>query len=160
MEIQIAKNSETIALCWEAMHLLRPHLVKEEFVGTVTEMIGSGYTLAYIPDGARMGSPSGERAVAAIGFRELHFLLHGKHIYIDDLTTLPGGRDKGHAGMLSTMSSASRIPWNKRRNARFRTRPSRCPQALSEQGIYDRQSPFLADDGRAMIDCRSFFWYS
>ena len=107
MEIQIAKNSETIALCWEAMHLLRPHLVKEEFVGTVTEMIGSGYTLAYIPDGARMGSPSGERAVAAIGFRELHFLLHGKHIYIDDLTTLPGGRDKGHAGMLSTMSSAS-----------------------------------------------------
>lgn len=92
MEIQIAKNPESIALCWEAMHLLRPHLVKEDFVETVTGMIGAGYTLAYLDEG--------DRAVAAIGFRELHFLLHGKHIYIDDLTTLPGGRKKGYAGML------------------------------------------------------------
>lgn len=100
MEIQIANTPETIARCWEAMHLLRPHLVKEEFVGTVTEMIGSGYTLAFIPDGAGEGSPGGGRAAAAIGFRELHFLLHGKHIYIDDLTTLPSARGKGYGGML------------------------------------------------------------
>ncbi len=100
MEIKIATRADQIALCWEAMHLLRPHLVKKEFVGTVTEMIGSGYTLAYIREGNRKGNDEGGRAVAAIGFRELHFLLHGKHIYIDDLTTLPGGRKKGYAGML------------------------------------------------------------
>lgn len=100
MEIHTANTPESIALCWEAMHLLRPHLVKEEFVGIVTEMIGAGYTLAYIREPDRPGGGSPRPAVAAIGFRELQFLLHGKHIYIDDLTTLPGARKMGYAGML------------------------------------------------------------
>ena len=92
MEIRIATRPDEIDRCWEAMHLLRPHLVRQEFIGTVTEMIASGYTLAYIDEGGP--------AVAAIGFRELQFLLHGKHLYIDDLTTLPAARRKGYAGKL------------------------------------------------------------
>jgi GNAT superfamily N-acetyltransferase len=91
-DVKIAKRPEEIMLCWEAMRALRPHLVREEFAATVTEMIRSGYTLAYIEEEGK--------AVAAAGFRRLHFLLHGKHIYIDDLTTLPGSRRKGYAGVL------------------------------------------------------------
>ena len=92
MEVKIAKRPAEIRLCWEAIHALRPHLVEESFVETVTEMIASGYTLAYVEENGR--------AAAAVGFRYLHFLLHGKHIYIDDLTTLPGARKKGYGGIL------------------------------------------------------------
>lgn len=92
IEVKIAKRPDEILRCWEAMHALRPHLVKEEFVGTVTEMIGTGYRLAYIEEDGR--------AAAAVGFRFLHFLLHGKHIYIDDLTTLPAARKKGYGRAL------------------------------------------------------------
>jgi GNAT superfamily N-acetyltransferase len=90
--VRSATSPEEILLCWEAMHALRPHLAKETFVETVTEMIGSGYHLAYIEkDG---------RAAAAVGFRFLHHLLHGKHIYIDDLSTLPAARKKGYGRAL------------------------------------------------------------
>jgi GNAT superfamily N-acetyltransferase len=91
-EITLAKTPGEIMLCWEAMHALRPHLVKERFADTVTEMMASGYHLAYIEEDGR--------AAAAIGYRFLHHLLHGKHIYIDDLTTLPGSRRKGYGGIL------------------------------------------------------------
>ena len=92
MQIRQANRPEEIAKCWEAMHALRPHLAEETFVETVTEMIGSGYHLAYIEEEGR--------AVAAIGYRFLHFLLHGKHIYIDDLSTLPAARKKGYGRAL------------------------------------------------------------
>jgi len=59
---------------------------------TPEEMIGSGYHLAYIEEDGR--------AAAAVGYRFLHFLLHGKHIYIDDLTTLPPARKKGYGRAL------------------------------------------------------------
>jgi GNAT superfamily N-acetyltransferase len=92
IQIKTATRPEEILLCWDAMHALRPHLARETFVETVTEMIGSGYHLAYIEgDG---------RAAAAVGFRFLHFLLHGKHVYIDDLTTLPEARRKGYGRAL------------------------------------------------------------
>lgn len=90
--IKTATRPEEILLCWEAMHALRPHLVKETFVETVEEMIATGYHLAYIDEDGR--------AQAAVGYRFLHFLLHGKHIYIDDLTTLPGARRKGYGAAL------------------------------------------------------------
>jgi GNAT superfamily N-acetyltransferase len=100
MNIRTAQTPEDILLCWEAMHELRPRLVREEFVPLVTEMIREGYVLAYIPEeGPDRGSP-GRRAAAAIGFRYLRFLLHGAHIYIDDLSTLPEHRGKGYAGAL------------------------------------------------------------
>ncbi len=92
MEIKIAATEEDILKCWEAMYALRPHLVKDDFVSTVKEMIGEGYQLAYIEkDG---------KAAAAIGFRHLQFLYNGKHFYIDDLTTLPESRGKGYGGKL------------------------------------------------------------
>lgn len=92
MVIKRAEGPAEILLCWEAMKALRPHLGREEFVATVTEMISEGYELAYIEeDGV---------AAAAVGFRYLQFLHNGKHIYIDDLSTLPRFRRKGYGAML------------------------------------------------------------
>ena len=92
IEIKIAKTEMDILKCWEVLLALRPHLKKENFVSTVTEMMGEGYTLAYIEER--------EKAVAAVGYRYQQFLYNGKHFYIDDLSTLPESRGKGFAGKL------------------------------------------------------------
>lgn len=90
--VKTASTAEEIMLCWEAMHLLRPHLVRDRFAPTVLEMIAGGYRLDYIEEEGR--------AAAVVGYRFLHFLLHGKHLYIDDLSTLPTARRKGYGGAL------------------------------------------------------------
>ncbi|HVM89012.1 MAG TPA: GNAT family N-acetyltransferase [Puia sp.] len=92
MEIKIAKTEEEILKCREVLFELRPHLKKESFLVTVQEMMAEGYTLAYIEED--------NTAVAAVGYRYLQFLYNGKHIYIDDLSTLPSSRGKGYAGKL------------------------------------------------------------
>jgi len=101
MKIKIAKSRAEILLCWDVMRELRPHLVRKEFVPLVTRMIREGYVLAYVMDDTpASGRGEKKRAAAAIGFRTLRFLLHGEHIYIDDLSTLPEYRGKGYAGLL------------------------------------------------------------
>jgi GNAT superfamily N-acetyltransferase len=92
MEIKIATTEEDILKCWDVIFVLRPHLKKEEFVSTVKEMFTEGYQLAYIEEDGK--------AASAIGFRYLQYLYNGKHIYIDDLVSLPETRGKGYAGML------------------------------------------------------------
>lgn len=92
MTVKIAQTPEDISKCWEAIYALRPHLEKESFVALVQELQTTGYHLAFIEkDG---------KAAAAIGYRYLHFLFCGKHIYIDDLTTLPECRSQGYASAL------------------------------------------------------------
>jgi len=92
MEISIASHDEDILKCWEVLQVLRPHLIETDFVATVKEMIQQGYQLAFIEEDGK--------AVAAIGFRYLQYLYNGKHFYIDDLSTVPGYRGKGHAATL------------------------------------------------------------
>jgi GNAT superfamily N-acetyltransferase len=92
MKIKIATTEEDILKCWDVIFVLRPHLVKEEFVSTVKEMFTEGYQLAYIEENGK--------AASAVGFRYLQYLYNGKHIYIDDLVSLPESRGKGYAGML------------------------------------------------------------
>jgi GNAT superfamily N-acetyltransferase len=41
-----------------------------------------------------------DHAVAAVGFRQGNMLWCGRHIYIDDLSTLPDFRRRGHAAAL------------------------------------------------------------
>ena len=92
MNIMLASTDQDILSCWKVIHALRPHLKEEDFLKTVKEMIGEGYMLAFIEeDGV---------AASAIGFRYLQYLFNGKHIYIDDLSTLPEHRGKGHGGKL------------------------------------------------------------
>ena len=92
MEIKIATTEEDILKCWEAMYALRPHLIKEEFVQTIQEMMKEGYQLVYIEENGK--------AAAAVGFRYMQYLFNGKHFYIDDLSTLPESRSKGYGGIL------------------------------------------------------------
>ncbi len=92
MTIQTCNSTEDILQCWEVLTELRPHLVKDEFVPMLQQMIREGYQLAFISEDGK--------AVAAVGYRYLQLLYNGKHFYIDDLVTLPAYRGKGYAGML------------------------------------------------------------
>ena len=92
MEIKEAFTDEDILRCWEALHELRPHLVKDKFLPTVKEMLGEGYHLLFIEENGK--------AAAVCGYRYVQYLYNGKHFYIDDLCTLPEARGKGYGGML------------------------------------------------------------
>lgn len=84
------------ALAFEAMRALRPHYPDEaEFVRRVDDVQRpEGYRLA----GAfEEGEP---RAAAVAGFRFAHSLVDGNLLYVDDLSTLPDARRRGHARRL------------------------------------------------------------
>lgn len=85
------------ALAWPAMAALRTAWSDESaFVDRVDEVQRpAGYRLS----GAFAGGP-GEPAAAVAGFRIQHGLAWGHYLYVDDLSTLPGARGRGHAGAL------------------------------------------------------------
>lgn len=92
MNVKIATSDEDILKCWKAIHALRPHLNESDFLETIREMISEGYMLAFVDvEGI---------AAAIAGFRYLQYLFNGKHIYIDDLSTLSEHRGKGYASKL------------------------------------------------------------
>ncbi len=92
MDIKLATTDGDIQKCWPAVKVLRPHLEEYQFLPMVREMIADGYKLAFIEEG--------EIAAAIVGFRYLQYLFCGKHIYIDDLSTLSDFRKKGYGGIL------------------------------------------------------------
>ena len=85
------------ALAWPAMAALRTAWSDEAaFVARVDEVQRpAGYRLA----GAFAGGP-GESAAAVAGFRIQHGLAWGHYLSVDDLSTLPDARERGHAGAL------------------------------------------------------------
>jgi GNAT superfamily N-acetyltransferase len=76
------------------MRALRTHYADErEFVRRVDDV--------QRPEGYRLvGAFEGERCVAVAGFRELQSLAWGHAVYVDDLSTLPEARGRGHARAL------------------------------------------------------------
>lgn len=92
MEVKQATTTKDIAKCVDVLQVLRPHLDSNTLVQMITEMLNEGYKLAFIEEG--------NKAAAAIGYRHLQFLYNGKHIYIDDLVTLPEHRGKGYGNVL------------------------------------------------------------
>lgn len=81
---------------FEAMRALRPGLVdRDDFIREVDErQRPSGYRLiASLPN-------QEDSAVAVAGFRLGHNLAWGRHLYIDDISTLPAARKQGHARLL------------------------------------------------------------
>ena len=92
MVIQTGKSAVDIFKCREVIFELRPQLEQENLLVIIQEMMSEGYQFAYIEvDG---------KAVSFIGYRYLQYLYNGKHIYIDDLSTLPKYRGKGYADKL------------------------------------------------------------
>ena len=92
MIIQTGKSEIDILKCREVVFELRPHLEQQNFLATIQEMISEGYQFAFIQEEGK--------AVSFIGYRYLQYLYNGKHIYIDDLSTLPDFRGKGYAAKL------------------------------------------------------------
>ena len=83
-------------LAFEAMRALRTALASEdEFAARIDgTQRAAGYRLvAAFEDGA-------EQAVAVAGFRVGHNLAWGRFLYVDDLSTLPTARRRGHARAL------------------------------------------------------------
>jgi GNAT superfamily N-acetyltransferase len=76
------------------MRALRPHYEDEaEFVRRVDEdQRPQGYRL--------VGAFEGDRCVAVAGFRLVRMLAWGDSIYVDDLSTLPEARRRGHGRAL------------------------------------------------------------
>jgi GNAT superfamily N-acetyltransferase len=76
------------------MRALRTHHTDEaEFVRRVDEV--------QRPEGYRLvGAFEAERCVAVAGFREVQMLSWGHALYVDDLSTLPEARGRGHGRAL------------------------------------------------------------
>jgi GNAT superfamily N-acetyltransferase len=84
------------ALAFEAMRALRTDLTDQAaFVRRVDDVQRpEGYRLAgAFEDGRRV-------AVAVAGFRVAHSLSWGRYLYVDDLSTLPEARRRGHGRRL------------------------------------------------------------
>lgn len=81
---------------FRAMRALRPQLVEEaDFVRRVDEVQRpEGYRLVAVFE------ESSEDALAVAGFRVAHSISWGRFLYVDDLSTLPGARRRGHARRL------------------------------------------------------------
>ena len=92
MEIKKAINDSAIELCFDALHELRPQLVKSNYLALIKGMVARGYQLIYVEHE--------NAAIAVAGFRYSEHLLWGKIIYIDDLSTLPKYRGMGYASLL------------------------------------------------------------
>ncbi len=94
MTIRELEAGET-ARAYDAMQALRTHLSDEaEFARRVDEL--------QRPQGYRLAAAVEDdgRVTAVAGFRVLEMLAHGRVLYIDDLSTHPAARRRGHARAL------------------------------------------------------------
>jgi GNAT superfamily N-acetyltransferase len=92
MDIQIASTIDDIASCYPVMRELRPHVGEQEFMSRVRAQQTAGYRLACLSE---EGTP-----MAVTGFRIGENLAWGKHLYVDDLVTLPDRRSMGYGSAL------------------------------------------------------------
>ncbi|MBN9044802.1 MAG: GNAT family N-acetyltransferase [Rhizobiales bacterium] len=80
---------DEVRACFPLMRELRPHLVSEDdFVDRWRRQEAAGYRLLVLWEN---GEP-----VALAGFRVQEILVHGLHLYVDDLVTRTGRRRAGH----------------------------------------------------------------
>jgi GNAT superfamily N-acetyltransferase len=84
------------ALAFPALQALRPHFADEAaFVERVDDVQrAEGYRLV----GVFEDEPA--HALAVAGFRVGHMLAWGRFLYVDDLSTLPDARRRGHGRQL------------------------------------------------------------
>jgi GNAT superfamily N-acetyltransferase len=92
LEIFIANTDQEILSCFSVLLLLRPHLKEETFLTQVRRQQAQSFQLVALRENGNVKS--------VIGFREAEFLIWGKIVYVDDLSTIDGSRGKGFAGKL------------------------------------------------------------
>lgn len=92
MDIEIVSTDEAIAACYPVMRELRPHVGEQELLSRVRAQQAVGYRLACL---RTEGAP-----VAVAGFRIGENLAWGRHLYVDDLVTLPDRRSMGYGSAL------------------------------------------------------------
>jgi GNAT superfamily N-acetyltransferase len=87
---------EESGLAYEAMRALRPDVGgPDAFIARVNQVQRpEGYRIVAAFD------PPAEQASAVAGFRAAHNLAWGSFLYVDDLSTLPGARRRGHGAAL------------------------------------------------------------
>lgn len=90
IDLTYAESPADIRACFEVMRELRPHLASpDELADRIAVQKESGYRLLAGRDG-------NGRVVACAGFRVNQNLMHGRHLYVDDLVTLGSERARGH----------------------------------------------------------------
>ncbi len=93
MKLMSVETSGDLRACFELMRELRPHLKTfEEFVERWSRQRVSGYRLTVLMDG--------DCPVALAGFRIQENLVHGRHLYVDDLVTLGSTRGNGYGKVI------------------------------------------------------------
>jgi GNAT superfamily N-acetyltransferase len=92
--VEIEPDDDRVPEVYAVMFHLRDHLSEDQFRRLYQDAYDEGpYRIAALYDDGEC------RAVA--GYRIHTNLVSGKHIYIDDLVTLPGGRSKGYGKALN-----------------------------------------------------------
>jgi len=86
--IKLAQNDIEIAGCFQVMKQLRIELDEAAFVPIVRELMSGGYQLAYFRDEAQV--------VCVAGFKISQNLFYGRHLYVEDLSTLESERSKDY----------------------------------------------------------------
>ncbi len=93
VKIREVTREEEVSGCFALMKELRPHLATEtEFVARWRRQKAAGYRL--------LGLWCEGKLVALAGFRVMENLVHGMHLYVDDLVTTEGARGRRHGAEL------------------------------------------------------------
>ncbi|MBN2510444.1 MAG: GNAT family N-acetyltransferase [Spirochaetales bacterium] len=92
MNNNIADNSSDWDAIVSVYRYLRPNIEPAELKRRIDEQIQEGFQVAY--------AEAGGVILAAAGFRIQSKLAWGRHLYIDDLVTVPEFRSKGAGGNL------------------------------------------------------------
>jgi ribosomal protein S18 acetylase RimI-like enzyme len=93
MRLVLREITLELEAIYPLMKELRPKLTLSDFISIYEQAKAANqYTL--------IGAYSGEECIALMGYRILYDYVHGKHLYIDDLVTLPDHRSKGAGARL------------------------------------------------------------
>lgn len=90
--VRVMSSRADIGATFPIMRQLRPHLIPEDYVATITRLMASGFRLAAVLVGADV--------VAVAGYRIAESLAWGRYLYVDDLVTADSARSHGHGKLL------------------------------------------------------------
>src|SRR5688500_10278741 len=93
-KVRVVTSEDDARQCWPACRELRPHLCEDEFIRRWQKQSEEGYVLLYVQQGRSVP--------AAAGYRLMHTMAWGRILYLDDLVTVEGSRQRGLGTLLLT----------------------------------------------------------